>query len=56
MDYRKVSCVDDDDSDQLVIPLDHVLSIVSLYWYTETISSSMRLYYENGQTGFLLTM
>ena len=42
----------DDNSDQLVIPLDHVLSIVSLYWYTETISSSMRLYYENGQTGF----
>jgi hypothetical protein len=32
--------------------LDEVLAIVSLYWFTESITSSARLYYENGPIGF----
>lgn len=30
---------------------DRLLDILSLYWLTETINSSMRLYYENGEIG-----
>ena len=41
-----------DDSDKLVVPLDEVLAIVSLYWHTESITSSARFYYENGPLGF----
>ena len=41
-----------DDSDKLVVPLDDVLAIVSLYWHTESITSSARFYYENGPLGF----
>ncbi|MDA7699459.1 epoxide hydrolase 1 [bacterium] len=37
---------------QLVVPLDQVLAIISLYWFTESITSSARLYYENGPVGF----
>ena len=40
------------ESNQLVVPLDEVLAIVSLYWFTESITSSARLYYENGPIGF----
>ena len=40
------------DSNQLVVPLDEVLAIISLYWFTESITSSARLYYENGPIGF----
>ena len=42
------------ESDQLVVPLDEVLAIISLYWFTESITSSARLYYENGPLGFSL--
>ena len=42
------------ESGQLVVPLDEVLAIVSLYWYTESITSSVRFYYENGPMGFSL--
>jgi len=42
------------ESGQLVVPLDEVLAIVSLYWYTESITSSARFYYENGPMGFSL--
>ena len=41
-----------DNENKLVIPLDEVLAIISLYWYSNSIASSMRLYYENGQAGF----
>ena len=41
-----------DDHDALVIPLDEVLAIISLYWFTNSITSSTRLYFENGQAGF----
>ena len=37
-----------DDLDRMVINDDEVLAIVSLYWFTQSITSSMRLYYENG--------
>lgn len=41
-----------DNENKLVIPLEEVLAIISLYWYSNSIASSMRLYYENGQAGF----
>lgn len=41
-----------DDTDKLVVSLDEILAIVSLYWYTESITSSARFYYENGPLGF----
>ena len=44
----------DEDSNNTVISLDQMLAIVSLYWFTESITSSARLYYENGQSGFTL--
>ena len=44
----------DKDTSHLVVPLDEVLAIVSLYWYTESITSSVRFYYENGPLGFSL--
>ena len=42
----------DDEKDKLIVSLDDVLSIVSLYWFSESITSSMRLYNENGRGGF----
>ncbi|MDC1171005.1 epoxide hydrolase [Gammaproteobacteria bacterium] len=36
----------------LVVTNDEVLSIISLYWFTESITSSARLYKENGDFGF----
>lgn len=33
---------------------DELLTIVSIYWFTQTINSSMRLYYENAQDTFRL--
>ena len=42
----------DDERDKLIVSLDDVLSIVSLYWFSESITSSMRLYNENGREGF----
>ena len=42
----------DDERDKLIVRLDDVLSIVSLYWFSESITSSMRLYNENGREGF----
>ena len=41
-----------DDLDRLVISKDEVLSIICLYWFTQSITSSMRLYYENGLISF----
>jgi hypothetical protein len=41
-----------DSTDKLVVSLDEILAIVSLYWYTESITSSARFYYENGPLGF----
>ena len=41
-----------DDLDRLVISKDEVLSIICLYWFTQYITSSMRLYYENGLISF----
>ena len=41
-----------DDLDRIVINDDEVLAIVSLYWFTQSITSSMRLYYENGIISF----
>ena len=40
------------ESAQLVVPLDEILAIISLYWYTESITSSARFYLENGPIGF----
>lgn len=34
------------DNDQLTIPLDKLIGNIALYWFTGTIGSSMRLYYE----------
>ena len=42
----------DGDENKLVVSNDEVLAIVSLYWFTETITSSARLYKENGDLGF----
>ena len=42
----------DDEKDKLIVSLEDVLSIVSLYWFSESITSSMRLYNENGREGF----
>ena len=42
----------DDERDKLIVSLEDVLSIVSLYWFSESITSSMRLYNENGREGF----
>ena len=42
----------DDEKNKLVVSLEDVLSIVSLYWFSESITSSMRLYNENGREGF----
>ena len=39
-------------SNNLVISNDEVLSIISLYWFTQSITSSARLYKENGDFGF----
>ena len=36
----------------LVVTNDEVLGIISLYWFTESITSSARLYKENGDFGF----
>ena len=33
-----------DNENKLVIPLEEVLAIISLYWYSNSIASSMRLY------------
>tara|TARA_B100001027_G_scaffold210546_1_gene177809 strand:+ start:169 stop:1293 length:1125 start_codon:yes stop_codon:yes gene_type:complete len=41
-----------DEKDKLIVSLEDVLSIVSLYWFSESITSSMRLYNENGREGF----
>jgi pimeloyl-ACP methyl ester carboxylesterase len=41
-----------DNLDRIVINDDEVLAIVSLYWFTQSITSSMRLYYENGIISF----
>ena len=41
-----------EDTDKLVVSLDEILAIVSLYWYTESITSSARFYFENGPLGF----
>ena len=42
----------DGNDNNLVISNDEVLSIISLYWFTESITSSARLYKENGDFGF----
>jgi pimeloyl-ACP methyl ester carboxylesterase len=42
----------DGDDNKLVVSNDEVLGIVSLYWFTESITSSTRLYKENGDFGF----
>ena len=42
----------DDEKNKLIVSLEDVLSIVSLYWFSESITSSMRLYNENGREGF----
>ena len=42
----------DGNDNNLVISNDEVLSIISLYWFTESITSSARLYKENGDLGF----
>ena len=42
----------DDEKDKLMVSLEDVISIVSLYWFSESITSSMRLYNENGREGF----
>ena len=42
----------DDENDKLMLDLDEVLAIVSLYWFTESITSSTRIYKANGQFGF----
>ena len=36
----------------LVISNDEVLSIISLYWFTQSVTSSARIYKENGDFGF----
>ena len=43
-----------DSINRLVISQDEVLDIISLYWFTESITSSIRLYHENGLIGFSL--
>ena len=42
----------DDENDKLMLDLDEVLAIISLYWFTESITSSTRIYKANGQFGF----
>ena len=42
----------DGEENKLVVSNDEVLAIISLYWFTETITSSARLYKENGDLGF----
>ena len=42
----------DQDENALVVSNDEVLAIISLYWFTQSITSSARLYRENGDLGF----
>lgn len=42
----------DGEENKLVVSNDEILSIISLYWFTESITSSIRLYKENGDFGF----
>ena len=42
----------DEKTNKLVVTNDEVLSIISLYWFTESAPSSARLYKENGELGF----
>ena len=42
----------DGEENKLVVSNDEILSIISLYWFTESITSSTRLYKENGDFGF----
>tara|TARA_B100000287_G_scaffold79639_1_gene71920 strand:- start:1799 stop:2917 length:1119 start_codon:yes stop_codon:yes gene_type:complete len=42
----------DGEDNKLVVSDDEVLAIVSLYWFTQSITSSARLYKENGDLGF----
>ena len=42
----------DGEENKLVVSNDEVLAIVSLYWFSESITSSTRLYKENGDLGF----
>ena len=42
----------DGEDNKLVVSNEEVLAIVSLYWFTESITSSARLYRENGDLGF----
>jgi pimeloyl-ACP methyl ester carboxylesterase len=42
----------DGEENKLVVSDDEVLAIVSLYWFSESITSSIRLYKENGDLGF----
>jgi pimeloyl-ACP methyl ester carboxylesterase len=37
--------------DAFAVPLDRLLDTISVYWVTQTINSSMRLYYENNGPG-----
>ncbi|MDB9997557.1 epoxide hydrolase [Gammaproteobacteria bacterium] len=41
----------DDENNKLMIDLDEVLAIVSLYWFTESITSSARIYKANSPEG-----
>ena len=40
------------EDNKLVVSNEEVLAIVSLYWFTQSITSSARLYKENGDLGF----
>eukprot|EP00884_Botryococcus_braunii_P013289 jgi/Botrbrau1/21961/Bobra.0249s0084.1 len=51
--YRWTDCKGDLDS---VISRDELLTIVSLYWFTNSMNSSMRLYYEFFNTDGMLKM
>ncbi|EJP71894.1 MAG: epoxide hydrolase 1 [SAR86 cluster bacterium SAR86A] len=42
----------DGEDNKLVVSNDEVLAIISLYWFTQSITSSARLYKENGDLGF----
>ena len=42
----------DGEDNKLVVSNEEVLAIVSLYWFTKSITSSARLYRENGDMGF----
>ena len=41
-----------DNDNNLVATTDEVLSIISLYWFSNSINSSLKLYKENGDFGF----